>query len=88
MLAVRNLEEEGRYIFFATRNGQLKKPSSASSSTSAPTASTPSTSKKEDELVAATITNGNQIVFIATHEGAAVRLTKIDVRPMGRPPTA
>src|SRR5207237_6894013 len=26
MLAVRKLEEEGRYIFFATRNGTVKKP--------------------------------------------------------------
>src|SRR5437899_8198180 len=25
MLAVRNLEEEGRFIFFATRNGTVKK---------------------------------------------------------------
>src|SRR5207237_10492868 len=25
MLAVRNLEEEGRYVFFATRNGTVKK---------------------------------------------------------------
>jgi DNA gyrase subunit A len=37
-----------------------------------------------DELVAARITNGNQIVFIATHEGAAIRFDENHVRPMGR----
>ena len=25
MVAVRNLEEEGKYVFFATRNGTVKK---------------------------------------------------------------
>jgi len=37
-----------------------------------------------DELVAARITNGNQIVFIASHEGMAVRFEEDHVRPMGR----
>ncbi|MGA7895628.1 MAG: DNA gyrase C-terminal beta-propeller domain-containing protein, partial [Candidatus Sulfotelmatobacter sp.] len=37
-----------------------------------------------DELVAARITNGNQIVFIASHEGMAVRFDENHVRPMGR----
>jgi DNA gyrase subunit A len=37
-----------------------------------------------DELVAARITNGNQIVFIATHEGMAIRFDEDHVRPMGR----
>src|SRR5580658_7758171 len=37
-----------------------------------------------DELVAARITNGNQIVFIASHEGMAVRFDESHVRPMGR----
>ncbi|MFZ2009542.1 MAG: DNA gyrase C-terminal beta-propeller domain-containing protein, partial [Candidatus Sulfotelmatobacter sp.] len=37
-----------------------------------------------DELVAARITNGDQIVFIASHEGMAVRFDESHVRPMGR----
>ncbi|MGB6404860.1 MAG: DNA gyrase C-terminal beta-propeller domain-containing protein, partial [Candidatus Sulfotelmatobacter sp.] len=37
-----------------------------------------------DELVAARITNGNQIVVIATHEGMAIRFDENHVRPMGR----
>jgi len=34
--------------------------------------------------VAARITNGNQIVFLASHEGMAVRFDESHVRPMGR----
>jgi DNA gyrase subunit A len=40
---------------------------------------------KDDELVAASVTDGNQIIFVATHEGQAIRFDESDVRPMGRP---
>ena len=41
--------------------------------------------EKEDELVAASCTDGNQIVFLATHEGMAIRFDEENVRSMGRP---
>jgi DNA gyrase subunit A len=40
---------------------------------------------KEDELVAARITDGSQLVFLATHLGMAIRFDECDVRSMGRP---
>src|SRR5262249_5939648 len=40
---------------------------------------------KEDELVKAQLTDGNQIIFLASHEGLAIRFEEEDVRPMGRP---
>jgi DNA gyrase subunit A len=40
---------------------------------------------KGDELVAARATDGNQIVFLASHEGMGIRFDEEDVRPMGRP---
>ena len=40
--------------------------------------------EKEDELVAASCTDGNQIVFLATHDGKAIRFDEENVRPMGR----
>jgi DNA gyrase subunit A len=40
---------------------------------------------KGDELVAARETDGNQIVFLASHEGMAIRFDEEDVRSMGRP---
>jgi DNA gyrase subunit A len=41
--------------------------------------------EKEDELVAARLTDGQQIVFLASHEGMAIRFDENGVRPMGRP---
>ncbi len=41
-----------------------------------------------DELVAASCTDGNQIIFLATHEGMAIRFDEENVRPMGRGATA
>ena len=38
-----------------------------------------------DELVAAKLTDGQQIIFLASHEGLAIRFDEEDVRPMGRP---
>ena len=37
-----------------------------------------------DELVAATLTDGQQIIFLASHEGQAVRFDEAEVRSMGR----
>jgi DNA gyrase subunit A len=35
--------------------------------------------------VAAAVTDGYQIIFLASHEGMAIRFGEEDVRPMGRP---
>ena len=39
---------------------------------------------QNDELVAARITDGQQIVFLASHDGQAIRFDENDVRSMGR----
>jgi len=39
----------------------------------------------DDELVGVRLTDGSQIVFLATHEGMAIRFDENDVRSMGRP---
>src|SRR6201988_1118703 len=84
MLAVRNLEEENKYIFFATRNGLVKKSELREFMHVRSNGINAINIEEGDELVAARITNGNQIVFIATHEGMAVRFDENHVRPMGR----
>ncbi|MFM2126206.1 MAG: hypothetical protein RL328_2657 [Acidobacteriota bacterium] len=38
-----------------------------------------------DDLLAARLTNGNNYIFIASHDGMACRFNEEDVRPMGRP---
>jgi DNA gyrase subunit A len=85
MLAVRNLEEEGRYIFFATRNGTVKKTELKDFSHVMSRGIIAIGIDKGDELVGVTLTDGSQIVFLASHDGQAIRFGESDVRPMGRP---
>src|SRR6267142_2941301 len=84
MLAVRNLEEVGRYIFFATRNGLVKKTELKDFCHVRSNGIYAISIEQGDELVAASLTDGQQIVFLATHEGQAIRFDEEDVRPMGR----
>ena len=85
MLAVRNLEEEGKHIFFATRNGTVKKTELKDFSHVMSRGIIAIGIEKGDELVGVTLTDGNQIVFLASHDGQAIRFEEDDVRPMGRP---
>ena len=84
MLAVRNLEEEGKYIFFSTRNGTVKKSELKDFCNVMSRGIIAIGIDKGDELVGVTLTDGNQIIFLATHEGQAIRFDEEDVRPMGR----
>jgi DNA gyrase subunit A len=85
MLAVRNLEEEGRYIFFATRNGTVKKTPLKDFCNVMSRGIIAIGIDQGDELVGTTLTDGNQIIFLASHDGQAIRFDEADVRDMGRP---
>src|SRR6202046_4741985 len=69
MVAVRNLEEAGRFIFFATRNGTVKKTELKDFSHVMSRGIIAIGIDQGDELVAATLTDGNQIIFLAPHAG-------------------
>ncbi|HLV86755.1 MAG TPA: DNA gyrase C-terminal beta-propeller domain-containing protein, partial [Candidatus Sulfotelmatobacter sp.] len=84
VVAVRNLEEENKYVFFATRNGIVKKSEVREFMHVRSNGIMAIGIEQGDELVAARITNGNQIIFLATHEGMAIRFDESHVRPMGR----
>jgi len=84
MVAVRNLEEAGKYVFFATRNGLVKKTELKDFCHVRSNGIFAISIEQGDELVAVRITDGQQIVFLATHEGQAIRFDEEDVRPMGR----
>jgi len=85
ILPIRNLEEEGKFIFFTTRNGTVKKTPLKDFSNVMARGIIAIGIDKDDELVKARITDGNQIVFLATHLGMAIRFDECDVRSMGRP---
>jgi DNA gyrase subunit A len=83
-LTIRDLEEENRYVFFVTRNGLVKKTPLKDFSNVRSIGINAIAIEEHDELVAASCTDGNQIVFLATHEGMAIRFDEENVRPMGR----
>ncbi|HXX26955.1 MAG TPA: DNA gyrase subunit A [Terriglobales bacterium] len=85
MLAVRDLEEEGKFIFFATRNGTVKKTELKDFSHVMSRGIIAIGVETGDELVGVTLTDSEQIVFLASHDGQAIRFGEDDVRPMGRP---
>jgi DNA gyrase subunit A len=84
MLAIRNLEEQNRYIFFATRNGTVKKTEVREFSHVRQMGIIAISIEPGDELVAVRLTDGQEIIFLASHDGQAVRFDENDVRSMGR----
>ena len=72
-------------LFFVTRNGTVKKTPVKDFSNVMARGIIAIGIEKEDELVAARLTDGNQVVFLASHEGMAIRFDENDVRSMGRP---
>jgi len=87
ILGVRDLEQEGKFILFATRNGTVKKTALKDFSNVMSRGIIAINIDKDDELVIARVTDGNQIIFLATHDGMAIRFHEADLRPMGRPAT-
>jgi DNA gyrase subunit A len=85
ILPVRNLEEEGKYVLFATQNGTVKKTPLKDFSNVMARGIIAIGIDKDDELITARITDGHQVIFLATHEGMAIRFNEQDLRPMGRP---
>jgi DNA gyrase subunit A len=85
ILPVRDLEEEGKFIFFATQKGTVKKTPLKDFSNVMARGIIAIGIDKDDELVIARITDGSQLVFLATHLGMAIRFDEADVRSMGRP---
>jgi DNA gyrase subunit A len=85
ILPVRDLEEEGKFIFFTTQKGTVKKTPLKDFSNVMSRGIIAIGIDDDDELVAARITDGSQIVFLATHLGMAIRFDENDVRSMGRP---
>ncbi len=91
ILAIRDLEEEGKFIFFATRNGIVKKTPLKDFSNVMSRGIIAIAIDKDDDLIDARITDGKQTIFLATREGMAIRFEEeydaergSGLRPMGR----
>ncbi len=92
ILPVRNLEEEGKFILFATRNGIVKKTLAEGLFSNVMARGIIAIAiEKSDDLIEAVITDGKKTIFLATREGMAIRFDEeydaergSGLRPMGR----
>jgi DNA gyrase subunit A len=97
VLAVKELPEEHKeigvdghsyaaegYVVLATRKGLIKKTRLAEFSNPSSRGILAMKIEEGDELIGAKLTSGRDTVFLATHEGMAIRFLEQDVRDMGR----
>src|SRR6202140_3922531 len=84
VVAARDLEVEGTFIFLATRNGTVKKTSLNEFSNPRSTGIIAINLDQDDELIGAHLTDGKQMIFLASHDGQAILFRETEVRSMGR----
>jgi DNA gyrase subunit A len=84
LVASTNLEEAGRYVFLATRNGTVKKTPIVDFSNPRSAGIIAINLDKDDELIGAKLTDGKKMIFLASHNGQAILFRETEVRPMGR----
>jgi DNA gyrase subunit A len=76
---------EGRYLVFATRQGQVKKTAFTDYNTPIKADGIIAIKiRDDDELVAVRRTGGDDDVIMVSHSGQAARFSEADARPMGR----
>jgi DNA gyrase subunit A len=84
LVSARNLEEEGTFVFFATRNGTVKKTGLNEFSNPRSTGIIAINLDQDDELIGAQLTDGKRMIFLASHDGQAILFRETEVRSMGR----
>jgi len=84
IVAAHSLEDEGKYVFFATRNGTVKKSALKEFSNPRPSGIIAINLEAKDEMIGAKLSDGKKMIFLASHEGQAILFRETEVRPMGR----
>ena len=72
------------YIVMATQNGLIKKTALSEFASIRKTGKIAISIVEGDELISVQLSNGNDQIIIASHEGKCIRFSEEDVRPMGR----
>ncbi|MDG4866526.1 DNA gyrase subunit A [Guyparkeria sp. 1SP6A2] len=83
MLSIREFVED-HYIFFATRNGQVKKTPLVDFSRPRQAGIIAIDLREGDRLIGAALTDGSREIMLFTNAGKATRFVESDVRSMGR----
>src|ERR1700723_828392 len=84
VVSARNLEEANRFVFLATRNGTVKKTELAEFSNPRPSGIIAISLDDKDELIGAKLTDGKEMVFLASRDAQAILSRETEVRAMGR----
>jgi DNA gyrase subunit A len=84
VVPARNLEEADRYVFLATKDGTVKKTGLAEFSNPRPSGIIAINLESDNELIGAKLTDGKQMIFLASHDGQAILFRETEVRSMGR----
>src|SRR6516162_6437282 len=84
LVAATNLEAADKFVFMATKNGTVKKSTLTEFSNPRSTGIIAINLDTNDELIGAKLTDGKQMVFLASHEGQAILFRETEVRAMGR----
>ncbi len=79
--------EPDKYLVMITKQGIIKKTDMMSYSNIRKGGLNAINLKDDDQLIAVMVTNGQNDIFIATHDGMGIRFNEDDVRPMGRTAT-
>jgi DNA gyrase subunit A len=75
---------KGKYVFFATRRGLVKKTDLDQFANIRNTGMIAINLEDGDELIGVRITDGDQHIVLSTREGQAIRFKEEEARPMGR----
>src|SRR5258705_5498189 len=75
---------EGRHVVMVTRKGTIKKTSLADFQNIRSNGIIAINIDEGDQLLDVVLTDGTKRIFIATHDGLAIRFDEKNVRPMGR----
>lgn len=75
---------EGRFVLFVTRKGTIKKTALADFQNIRTNGINAINVDEGDELLDVVLTDGTNQIFIATHNGLAIRFNEEQARPMGR----
>jgi len=76
--------EDGHFLFFATRNGTVKKTKLTEYDSAIRNGLIAINLAKDDELVRVVQTTGNDEIFMVSEKGQAIRFSESGVRSMGR----
>ncbi len=86
VVAFRSVQEfdDEHFLFFATRNGKVKKTPLSAYSRPRVTGIIALKILEDDHLIAVRMSDGDQDVLLATRNGQCIRFHESNVRPMGR----